>query len=451
MEPKRVVFSALTQSIEHRINQSTTRLLQDPKIKQHIQRNPALKHALHMAIARGEIPEHGGVEKAHEVIQQALHGAKIANKLETRIQRRRGKPHKLAQELQAELRKQAHLHEQASKLIKNATFAAYLRKMALNLHALGHTAQNLQQNNSLAMAILDHITAEYQLMKDLGVPNSIIKRHAHKFSIFQVNGIYKDCHREFGDNEETRPLVRTAAHLLFQKKFRDAKEAKRTYQKHLKAAQQTFGQDSETQTLVRTAAHALFLNKFQSAKQAKQTYEKHLRAAKAVFGTDPETQTLVRTAAVMLLQNKFKSAQEAKQTYQRYLQQAEETFGQDEDTKPLVRTAAVILLQNKFKSAQEAKQVYQKHFKAAKAAFGTDPETAPLIRTTALMLFQNKFSNAKEAKQTYEKHLRAAKAAFGGGLKSASLVRTVAYMLFQKQSRNPLEARQLYQEQLLSA
>ncbi len=444
MEEKRAILGQLTKRIEHKINQSTTHLLEDATVKAHVAQRPELKHVLRMAIARGTIPENGGVQKARELIQQAVHGAEIANKLENRIKRRDGRPPKPAQELQTELKEQAHTHEQASKLMKDTTFRTYLHKMALNLHELGHETQELQRNPSLANAILDHITTEYQLMRQLDVPPSIIKKSGHQFTVFHADQVYRDATRVFGSDKHTKPLVRTAAIQLLTRQYASVEEAKKAYDEHIKDATKIFGGDPESAPLARTAAFQLFLKKYDSIEQAKRTYDKHYKDATRVFGTNEDSKPLIRTAAIQLFTKGYKTIEEAKKAYDKHYKDATRVFGTDEDSKPLVRTAAVQLFVSGYKTIKQAKRAYDKHIKNATRVFGAYENAKPLVRTAAVQLFTRQYDSIEQAKRAYDAHFKDATRVFGGDEDSKPLVRTAAIRLFTKKYSTIEDAKRAY-------
>ncbi len=263
---------------EQRIQEAVNRLLERPAIRDAVGKQAAMIHVLRLNIAKGIIPEQNGQAQAQKILEQARLGGAISDKLlSNRPPSKQGRPPISASHLQDTLAKYAEHHEDAKRLLSDATFAKYLKNMAIVLHTKGHSHKELTENPLLANAILNHVTSEYQLMRELTVPPSIIKTQAHKFTVYHADQTYRDVKREFGDDEETKPLTRTAAFMLLQKLFPNAKAIKTAYQTHLESAKEVFGDDEETKPLTRTAAVMLLQNKFPNAKAAKSAFDEKLK------------------------------------------------------------------------------------------------------------------------------------------------------------------------------
>ncbi len=276
MNGRQLVLQTLQKRMEQSVNHSVEHLLTNNEINRHVAKLPALKHVLRFGIASGKIPEQNGHKTALNLIQRALHGGQVANQLDKRKIRGGGKPPRLAAEVQEALMDTFQQHDQHASLANDKTFAIYLRKMALNLYELGHTAQELKENQLLAHAILDHIITEYQLMHELRVPPQVIRTFGHQFTVFHADQIYRDATRVFGQDEDSKPLARTAAFQLFTKVYTSIEQAKRAYDAHFRDATRVFGGDEDSKRLARTAAVQLFTKKYQSIEHAKRAYDQRL-------------------------------------------------------------------------------------------------------------------------------------------------------------------------------
>ena len=239
MVERGLVLQTIQKRMEQRIDHSVENLLANKEINAHVAKLPALKHVLRFGIASGKIPEQHGQQNALQLIQRALHGAEVGYKLDTRIRRGVGKPPRLAAEVQETLANSFQQHDQHASLAQDKTFSIYLRKMALNLYELGHTAKELKENQLLSNAILYHIATEYQLMHELRVPPHVIRTFGHQFTVFQADQVYRDATRVFGADEEAKPLIRTAAVQLFMKKYDSIEQAKKAYDRRLAEVHKT--------------------------------------------------------------------------------------------------------------------------------------------------------------------------------------------------------------------
>ena len=303
------IAGAIHDIIRRRVEMASSRLLENPEIRLQVERMPALKHILAHNIAKGVIPETGGEGKARELIEKARVAGVLSGKLSSdRPVFGVGRPPAQVALLQQALRERARTHELAARLSKEKAFSSYLSKMALVLHKLGNTHQELAGSPALSQAVLDHIAAEYQLMKEAGVPPSIIKKYGHSFTVFHADDIYKNSHKIFGRDAESEPLVRTAAVQVFMKKYESVEAAKKAYDSHLIEAKKQFGRDAESEPLVRTAAFQVFMKKYESVEAAKKAYdlkfaEERARARKVQIKdlVLPELAGLQRDRAVELL------------------------------------------------------------------------------------------------------------------------------------------------------
>ncbi|MBI5037066.1 hypothetical protein HZC09_07030, partial [Candidatus Micrarchaeota archaeon] len=293
MTPTRLLVETIKRIQTGRVDRAVNNLLENPRIRAAVNKETALKHVLRAGIASGKLPERNGEKNALQLIEYALLAGRVAEKLEQRTQGRVGKPPKAALNLQETLAEYTRQHPTAKTMLNDKNFSAYLKNMGLTLHRQGYAARELEQNPLLAHAVLDHVTTEYQLMQQVGVPASIIKKYGHAMTVFQADQVYKDATKTFGEDEESKPLVRTAAFQLFMKKYSTIQEAKKAYDKHLKDATTTFGEDPEAQPLIRTAAYQLFTKKYSTIQEAKKAYDKHLKDATTTFGEDPEAQPLI--------------------------------------------------------------------------------------------------------------------------------------------------------------
>lgn len=225
----------LRQQLNARVENAVSRLLKANTIRRVVEQNTALKHVLQYGVLNGSIPETNGESKAKQMLDQARLAGKVsAELLEDRPKTSPGRPTQTAASVQEALKEGSAKHVQARALVDDTTFSSYLKNMALILHARGYNAEELRENQGLMHAILDHVTTEYQLMKDVTVPNSIIKTQGHKLTAFQAHETYRDVDREFGKDPELEPIKRTAAVMLLQKLFKNAKEASESFAEKLK-------------------------------------------------------------------------------------------------------------------------------------------------------------------------------------------------------------------------
>ena len=278
---------------------------------------------------------------------------------------KRGKRPDAVIELAEILAANAAVHDVNAHL-KDPTFVTYLKKMAWPLHGAGYSGQQLGENPILAEAILDHIKAEFDLFKELGVSPYIIRTYGHSFSIFHADAVCRDVKRLFGSDPETKTLVKTAAFMVFRKAYASALDAKKAYDSHLADAKKIFGADPEAETVARTVASLLFKNMYPSALDAKKAYDSYLTDAKKIFGADSEAEPLIRTAVLGVFALHYKSVAEAKDVYDSYLAEANLLFGSDPKTKASVRTAAVYVFTGYYSSVAQAKDIYDSYLAEAK-------------------------------------------------------------------------------------
>jgi hypothetical protein len=316
----------------------------------------------------------------------------------SRFEVSRGRPSTRISELQDEVLGFISAHETYKSLRADNTFMTFAKNMCIiAAHNLNLQAAELKENPQKAETFIEHLVAHYDLVREAGVPTSIIKSHIHSFSVFEVGRVLRDSIEFFGADTDSDALVRTAAVAVFMKRYSSVAEAKQTYDGALADARRVFGADTDTDALVRTAAFQVFTKQYKSVAEAKQTYDGALADARLVFGADTDTDALVRTAAVQVFMKKYSSVAEAKQTYDCALADARRVFGADTDT--LVRTAAIQVFTKQYKSVAEAKQTYDGALTDARRVFGADTDTDGLVRTAAVQVFMKKYSSVAEAKQ----------------------------------------------------
>ncbi len=195
--------------------------------------------------------------------------------------------------------------------LNDAAFKVFLGKMALRYAR----EQGTQLSIDLYLALIDFCLAAFDLLKEAKLPATILKKYAHQFSLPEIQQILEGIESTFGADPKTRSLVRTAAHLVFSKKYPSADVAKATYDQALQEAEKGFGEGEETQPLVRTVARLVLSKVYPSATAAKEAYDTALQEAQMIFGGEEETQPLVRTVAYLLLEKRYRSVAAAKEMY----------------------------------------------------------------------------------------------------------------------------------------
>lgn len=172
------------------------------------------------------------------------------------------------------------------------------------------TVEQLQTRPENAKEFVDHIIAHYELLREHGMPQSIIERSQY-FSIFEVGKILKKAQQFFGEKNGAESLVKTASDLVFMRRYKTMQEAKESYDQALKQAEEIFGSDPRTEALVKTGALLVFLKVYKSVEDAKQTYDNAFQKAKEYFGDSPDTDPLAKTAANRVFRKTVKSIEEA--------------------------------------------------------------------------------------------------------------------------------------------
>ena len=237
-DPRSQLVDVLNAIVEKRVNHSIDGLMKEDRVREKIQTNPALRTVLRLGLEKGIIPEQQGVESALKQVEVAIKSAEVTDTLlEERPTGKPGRPPKEAREIQEKLLNSATQQGEYAKLLSDNTYETYLKKMSLTLHRLQITPEQLDETQ-FTQALLSHMTAEYQLMKEINVPPSVIKQYGHVWSVYHADQIQQDSRRVFGGDEESLPLIRTAAFQLFTKQYPSVEAAKQAYDKKLKEAKQ---------------------------------------------------------------------------------------------------------------------------------------------------------------------------------------------------------------------
>lgn len=238
--------------------------------------------------------------------------------------------------------------EEKDTYLRNDTaFLVFAQKItALAARYCALEAKHIMSSQEHATDFIEHLVSHYQLVREAGVPPSIVKKTIHSFSVFEVGKTMNEAQEVFGSDPNTTSLVKTASSLVFLRIHPTITDAKIAYDKALQESKNTFGAEEHTYSLVKTAANLIFHRTYPSIKVAKERYDELLDQSQRTFGADPETTSLVKTAACLVLIKKYPSIECAKETYDRLLQEAYEDYGSDEkDTLPI--KLAVCLAFNK--------------------------------------------------------------------------------------------------------
>ena len=230
----------------------------------------------------------------------------------------RGRPDNRIMGVQHEVLKAISTESCYQHLSEDSVFLGFASKMGIRFSKeLGLTKEELAKTPVVVEALIEHLKAHYALLKDIGLPNSLIKAQGHKFTLWDVNAIVIDAERIFGADPATAPLARTAADQVLQKRYASVAEAKQFYDAALADARAIFGSDADSETVVRTAAMEVFMKVYASIAEAKQAYDAGLAEARRVFGGDTHAESFIRTVALGLFIKKFASAEDALARYER--------------------------------------------------------------------------------------------------------------------------------------
>ncbi len=194
----------------------------------------------------------------------------------SRFELSRGGTRKRVSDLQDEVLGFIFAHETYKSLRADDTFMKFANNMCIiAVKNLNLQATDFATSPQKSETFIEHLLAHYQLLREAGVPASIIKIYAHSFSVFEVGKILIDSIEIFGGDPDTADLVRTAANYVLSKKYPTIAEAKHSYDVALADARKVFGVDQDTANLVRTAALKVFERKYASIAEAKTFYTKN--------------------------------------------------------------------------------------------------------------------------------------------------------------------------------
>lgn len=299
----------------------------------------------------------------------------------------------------------AESHSTAKALLGDPHFQRYLKNMTKLLQRKGITEKEIRDNKTLESSILDHITTEWELLKESEMPTSLIHKVGHHHSVFDVAEMYREAKMLFGEDPETEPLVRSAACLVLQGKYDSLRHAFDTYSEALKNAHTYFGNDEHTQDLVRTAASLILRKRHTSVQDAKESYDNALKEAARIFGSEPETQPLVRTAAALVLSKRYDAIGDAKSAYDSIYKEALESFGAITYKTP-IRTAALRVFRGRYRSVQQAKKMFDQLLDEAKSELQQSMDQPPLAEVIRLATtaFTTGSSIQELARQAPEHH-----------------------------------------------
>ena len=322
---QRKLISAIGNIKEIKAEAVQRQILADKKVSLILDVRPELRVVIRDRIEKGELGKEDH-EKATRILEKARISAELSILLDSRPELKRGGPTRSVRNLKVALKegldRYASINDQANCLASDTTYNQFLMKMCLVLDKIGITKDKVTDNPLLMGALLDHTFSEFILMGEAGLKDSIISTNGHNFTFFHANEVYAEARRVFGSEEDSEPLVRTAAIMLFTKSYKSIHDAKSAYDNHISEARRVFGSDKDSEPLVRTAASRLFTKSYKSIHAAKSAYDKCLAEARRVFGSDESSEPLVRTAAHNLFIKKYESIDDAKSAYDKYYQAA---------------------------------------------------------------------------------------------------------------------------------
>ena len=158
------------------------------------------------------------------------------------------------------------------RLLADKAFEKYLSGLSrVYCSSGGETNQN---RAGIAIALIEHAKAEYELMGSW-LPKSVVKSNSWCSTVFDLYSILEQAHETFGTDKSTEDVVKTAALLVWNKKYPSIQDAKAAYDKHLKDAASTFGTDKSTEDVVKTAAYLVWKKTYPAIQDAKAAYDKN--------------------------------------------------------------------------------------------------------------------------------------------------------------------------------
>lgn len=277
------------------------------------------------------INDHSDLREARLAIATALNARAISRTKETeaiskelsdellttpRFDTPRGGPSQRITEIQDEVLGFITADQRYQSLREDGVFMNFAKKMCIIAARFANfEAADLSRNPQKTETFIEHLVAHFQLLREADVPSSIIKSYAHGFSVFEVGQILTEAQTVFGADPDSEGLIRTAAGLVFHKKYSSIAEAKEAYNNAFYEACDRFGADADSEGLIRTAACLVFNKKYSSIAKAKEAYDNALNEARDRFGADANSEGLIRTAAGFVFHKKCSSIAEAKEAY----------------------------------------------------------------------------------------------------------------------------------------
>jgi len=221
---------ALTAIIEKKANLIMQGLEKEPSISSAIAAKPLLVEVLAKSIRDGKITGPDAVDSALREIRIAQAGSDIANILLAEGARpsiRSRQSNDVKRRLECIL-EEAKAHHSASAFASDSVFLAYLTHMVRVVKNAPSLTDRLAEPEFRA-ALLNHISSEFELLRATGVPKTTIKSYAHMNPVFYFNDVYLEAVKAFGSDESTAGLVKTAASLVWNKKYSSISMAKEAY------------------------------------------------------------------------------------------------------------------------------------------------------------------------------------------------------------------------------
>lgn len=432
-------LQAIKTSAAQRIFEKTSL---HPTITDFLAEFPFQRTALKHAIQTGEFSKEPSDRELKQFILKRDQIERVTELLESDRPRITGSPPKEAKEYKNLLTAES----QKAYGSTDRYFKTYVNHMAVMLFRKQLPIEELKNNHALRSLLVDHISAEWQLLLLTGAPKSILAKAGHLSNVFELDKACKDLAHEFGSSAETAPVMRTALRLLLYKRYPSVAQAKASYEEALADAQKIFGAHPSTKTLVRTAALLVFEKRYESVAESKRAWTKAFSESKQSFGKDPITQPVVRVAAFGFFIKRYRSMGEAKAIFDRALKDAKRAFSGNKQNQKLIRTAALLVLKGHYKSVQACKGRYETIQKQANKLFGVEPHLRSLTRTAALLVLNGNYRSVQEARNAYLKLYEEATEVFGDSPASTKAIRSAAFYVFEHRMQSIAEAKEIFDQ-----
>ncbi|MBI5226457.1 hypothetical protein HY994_04445 [Candidatus Micrarchaeota archaeon] len=312
----------LRKHVQTKLETALNELRSDEKISALLQKHPHCSAILRLGLLSGEIPGTNGSSAAWNMLQKAMVSSDLTTELEQRVPlTNQATPS--ARRLQKRLWES--IERCGPKCLTEPSFRVFAHRMGHELRLLGRKPEELEGNPATAKAFAEHVITEYELLRELQVSPTIIKNYGHVISAFHADSLINNAILEFGTDEKSKPLAKTAFNLVVNRRYPDMKAAKKAYDECLEFAKNVFGSQNQSAAFVRTAAMGVFTGRFKDVNEFKETYDNFHKRLQTVSGPGLQNEYDRRRAAMQLAIGNIRTIKEAENLAPKYNQRVGKT------------------------------------------------------------------------------------------------------------------------------